>query len=49
MYFPAEKIVYKNARDREIIEKFNGFNVKELASIYNMPESYVRSIIGKNK
>lgn len=49
MYFHTEKMVYKNARDIEIIEKFNGFNVKELANIYNMSESYVRSIIGKNK
>ena len=49
VYFPTEKMIYKDARDREIIEKFNGFNVKELASIYNMSESYVRAIIRKNK
>ncbi|MGL5558449.1 MULTISPECIES: Mor transcription activator family protein [Peptostreptococcaceae] len=49
VYFPTEKMIYKEARDREILEKFNGFNVKELASIYNMSESYVRAIIRKNK
>ncbi|WP_250673269.1 Mor transcription activator family protein (plasmid) [Paraclostridium ghonii] len=49
VYFPTEKMIYKEARDREIIERFNGFNVKELASSYNMSESYVRSIIRKNK
>lgn len=49
VYFPTEKMIYKKARDREILEKFNGFNVKELASIYNMSESYVRAIIRKNK
>lgn len=49
VYFPTEKMIYKNARDREIIEKFNGFNVKELASNYNMSESYVRAIIRKDK
>ena len=49
VYFPTEKMIYKEARDREIIEEFNGFNVKELASKYRMSESYVRSIIRKNK
>ncbi|WP_408638589.1 Mor transcription activator family protein [Romboutsia maritimum] len=47
MYFPTEKMVYKEARDREIIEQFNGVNIKNLASKYNMSESYVRSIINK--
>lgn len=49
VYFPTEKMIYKEARDRDIIEEFNGFNVKELASNYRMSESYVRSIIRKNK
>ena len=49
VYFPTEKMIYKEARDREIIEEFNGFNVKELASKYRMSESYVRAIIRKSK
>ena len=49
VYFPTEKMIYKDARDREIIEKFNGFNVKELASNYNMSESYIRSIIRNSR
>lgn len=49
VYFPTEKMIYKEARDREIIEEFNGFNVKELASKYRMSESYVRAILRKNK
>ena len=49
VYFPTEKMIYKEARDREIIEKFNGFNVKELASKYNMSESYIRSIIRNSR
>ncbi|MDU3337935.1 Mor transcription activator family protein [Paraclostridium bifermentans] len=49
LYFPTEKMIYKDARDREIIEKFNGFNVKELASNYNMSESYIRSIIRNSR
>ena len=49
VYFPTEKMIYKEARDREIIEEFNGFNVKELASKYRMSESYIRAILRKNK
>ncbi|GIM32266.1 Mor transcription activator family protein [Paraclostridium bifermentans] len=49
VYFPTEKMIYKDARDRDIIEKFNGFNVKELASKYNMSESYIRSIIRNSR
>lgn len=49
VYFPTEKMIYKEARDRDIIKEFNGFNVKELASKHKMSESYVRSIIRKNK
>lgn len=45
MYFPAEKTIYKESCDREIIEEFNGFNTKELESKYRMSESYVRAII----
>ncbi|MEG2985180.1 MAG: Mor transcription activator family protein, partial [Peptostreptococcaceae bacterium] len=43
VYFPTEKMIYKESRDREILSQFNGFNIKELASKYNMSESYVRA------
>lgn len=49
VYFPTEKMIYKEARDREVLSKFNGFNIKELASKYNMSESYVRAIIRQKK
>ncbi|CEP43187.1 transcriptional regulator [[Clostridium] sordellii] len=49
VYFPTEKMIYKEARDREILSQFNGFNIKELASKYNMSESYVRAIIRQKK
>ena len=49
VYFPTEKMIYKEARDREIISKYNGVNIKELAVKYNMSESYIRAIISKNK
>ena len=49
VYFPTEKMIYKESRDREILSQFNGFNIKELASKYNMSESYVRAIIRHKK
>ncbi|WP_195948406.1 Mor transcription activator family protein [Paraclostridium bifermentans] len=49
VYFPTEKMIYKEARDREIIEAFNGFNAKELSSKYRMSESYVRTIIRNSR
>ena len=44
-YFPTEKMIYKEARDREIISEYNGFNIRYLASKYNMSEGYIRYII----
>ena len=49
VYFPTEKMIYEESRDREIFNEFNGFNIKELASKYNMSESYIRAIIRQKK
>lgn len=49
VYFPTKKMIYKEARDREIISEYNGFNHKELADKYNMSESYIRAIINRHK
>ncbi|MGL5714537.1 MAG: Mor transcription activator family protein [Paraclostridium sp.] len=49
VYFPTEKMIYKEARDREIVSEYNGFNHRELAAKYNMSESYIRAIINRNK
>ena len=42
-------MIYKDARDREIVSEYNGFNHKELATKYNMSESYIRAIINRHK
>ena len=42
-------MIYKDARDREIVSECNGFNHKELAFKYNMSEIYIRSIINRHK
>ena len=49
VYFPTKKMIYKESSDREIFNEFNGFNIKELASKYNMSESYIRAIIRQKK
>ena len=49
VYFPTEKMIYKESRDREIFNEFKGFNIKELASKYSMSESYIRAIIRQKK
>ncbi|MEG1312538.1 MAG: Mor transcription activator family protein [Romboutsia sp.] len=49
VYFPTEKMIYKEARDRDIISQYNGFNHKELAVKLSMSESYIRAIINKHK
>ncbi len=49
VYFPTEKMIYKEARDREIVSEYNRFNHRELAAKYNMSESYIRAIINRNK
>lgn len=49
VYFPTEKMIYKEARDREIISEYNGFNIRYLASKYNMSEGYIRYIIREKK
>ncbi|MGL5713886.1 MAG: Mor transcription activator family protein [Paraclostridium sp.] len=49
VYFPTKKMIYKDARDREIMADYNGFNHKDLAIKYNMSESYIRAIINRHK
>ena len=49
VYFPIEKMIYKEPRDRSIMADYNGFNHKELAIKYNMSESYISAIINKYK
>lgn len=49
VYFPSKKMIYREARDREIASKFNGFNVNELSNMYNLSQSHTRAIIRKNR
>lgn len=43
VYFPTEKMIYKEARDRDILSEFNKFNVTDLAIKYNMSLNFIKS------
>lgn len=45
VYFPSHSRVIRQARNREIVKKFNGVNFEKLAKEYKLSESYVRRIL----
>ena len=45
VYIPLYKSIIRPARNREIIKKYNGFNEKELAKMYNITVHNIKKII----
>ena len=45
VYIPLYKSIIRPARDRDIIKKYNRFNAKELAKMYNLSVYNVKRII----
>ena len=45
VYIPLYKSIIRPARNRDIIKKYNGFNAKELAKMYNISVYNVKKII----
>lgn len=45
LYVPKIEMLARAARDREIFQRFNGGNYRELASQYRLSVRYVRKII----
>ena len=45
IYFPTEKTIYKEVRNREIINLYNGMNMRELCLKYQISENYIKKII----
>lgn len=45
IYFPKLEAIHRPARDKKIIEEFNGYNFKQLAQKYQLSEMRVRSIV----
>lgn len=45
VYIPLYKSIIRPARNRDIIKKYNGFNAKELAQMYNITVHNIKKII----
>ena len=45
IYFPSKKTLFRNSRNREIINRYNGKNIKDLARAFEISEVQVRNII----
>ena len=45
VYIPLYKSIIRPARNQDIIRKYNGFNAKELAKMYNISVYNVKRII----
>ena len=48
IYFPSKKTLFRNSRNREIINRYNGKNIKDLARAFEISEVQVRNIIRNN-
>ena len=48
IYFPSKKTLFRNFRNREIINRYNGKNIKYLARAFEISEVQVRNIIRNN-
>ncbi|MGL5346337.1 MAG: Mor transcription activator family protein [Peptostreptococcaceae bacterium] len=44
-YFPVHSRDIREARNREIVKKFNGVNFTQLAKEYTLSESYLRRLL----
>ena len=47
LYIPTYKSVIRNSRNRDIVNRYNGFNGKQLAREYGISVNQVRNIINK--
>ncbi|MGL6174557.1 MAG: Mor transcription activator family protein, partial [Cellulosilyticaceae bacterium] len=45
VYFPVHSRAIREARNREIVKKFNGVNFVQLAKEYKLSESYLRRLL----
>lgn len=46
LYIQKYSEISKNARNREIRKKYNGYNIPMLANMYNLSERQIRLICG---
>ena len=48
LYIQKYSEISKNARNREIRKKFNGYNIPMLANMYDLSERQIRTIVNDN-
>ncbi|MGL6106418.1 Mor transcription activator family protein [Romboutsia sp.] len=48
VYFPLQRSVEREERNKEIVGKFNGVNFENLATLYGMSVTHVRRILKEN-
>ncbi|RDY27427.1 hypothetical protein CHL78_009440 [Romboutsia weinsteinii] len=47
VYFPSSKNIRRGMRNRDIVRRYNGYNILELSREYDISSSYVSKIIKK--
>ncbi len=45
IYFPMQESILRNARNRLIIQEYNGHNLAELSKKYNLTAKHIRNIV----
>lgn len=45
IYFPMKESILRNARNRLIIQEYNGHNLVELSQKYNLTVKHIRNIV----
>ncbi len=45
IYFPKMEAIHRTARNKQIIEEFDGYNFKTLAQKYGLTEMAIRAIV----
>lgn len=50
LYFPMQESILRNARNRLIIQEYNGNNLQELSKKYGLTRNHIRNIVkGSNR
>lgn len=49
LYFPKIESVLVKARERVLLQEFDGYNYRELALKYGVSETWIRQIMSKDK
>lgn len=45
LYFPMQESILRNARNRLIIQEYDGHNLAELSQKYNLTAKHIRNIV----